>query len=97
MGFVVVPLAVLEVVVEEMEDCRLVPAEGSAGGPMDVLTPIDGRLFAARPPGGRALDGVPVREVAVLEGAVANCFVGDFVGDWDTHKRLTNRYERDGR
>lgn len=33
--------------------------------------------------GTRAFDGVPVREVEALELAVAICFVGDFVGDYD--------------
>lgn len=47
---------------------------------MDVLTPIEGRAFAPAP-GGRAVDGVPVRDVAVLDDAVTSCFVGDFVGD----------------
>lgn len=59
---------------------------GSDGGPIDVrvapvaaagrvtLAPIETALPAT-------LDGVPVRVLAPLVGAVASCFVGDFVGD----------------
>ena len=41
--------------------------------------PVDGRGFVPVE-GIRALDGVPVRDVAVLGGPLS-CFVGDFVGD----------------
>ena len=77
-------LVALGVVVLEPEVAtevrRFAPAGGSAGGPMDVLTPIEGRGFTPTPEG-RVFEGVPVREVAVLDGAVTSCFVGDFVGD----------------
>lgn len=66
-------------------DGRAVLDAGTAGGPMEVrVPPTDGRgrtVEEAARLAGPALEGVPVREVAVLDGPVASCFVGDFVGD----------------
>lgn len=73
---------VLEVV-DETDACRVVLEAGTAGGPIDGRpAPTDGRGFMPRD-GPRAFEGVPVREVDALEVAVAICFVGDFVGDYD--------------
>jgi hypothetical protein len=73
---------VLEVV-DEIDVCRVVLEAGTAGGPIDGRPgPTDGRGFMPTE-GTRAFDGVPVREVEALELAVAICFVGDFVGDYD--------------
>jgi hypothetical protein len=57
-------------------------------------------VLAAPPTEGRGLvpteetlafDGVPVRELVVLDAAVvASCFVGDFVGDYQTPCGLTH-------
>lgn len=60
---------------------------GTAGGPIDVRdAPTDARGLEVteerRPPApAPVLDGVPVREVEVLDGPVPSCLVGDFVGD----------------
>lgn len=65
---------------EEMDETRAVLDAGIGGGPIDgrLAPPTEGR-FA--PTEGLTLEGVPVRDVAALEVAVASCFVGDFVGD----------------
>ena len=71
-------------VVEDTEACRVVLEAGNAGGPMEVLVPAaEGRVRVPAPiEETRALEGVPVRELAALDAAVdPSCFVGDFVGD----------------
>lgn len=50
-------------------EVRVPPTAGLAG--LDIV--IDG---------GRALEGVPVLGVEVLEGVADSCLVGDFVGDF---------------
>lgn len=76
------PVLVREVV-DEIDVCRVVLEAGTGGGPIDGRpAPTDGRGFTPAE-GTRAFDGVPVREVEALEVAVAICFVGDFVGDYD--------------
>lgn len=67
-----------------MDDCRAVRDAGAAGGPIEVLAPPpnDGRTLDPAE-GARAFEGVPVRDVAVLEGPLMSCFVGDFVGDYE--------------
>ena len=53
------------------------------GGPIDVRAgPVETRLFPTMAEATRAFDGVPVRELAPLDAAVASCLVGDFVGDY---------------
>lgn len=69
---------------EETEGCRAVRDAGAAGGPIEVLAPTppkDGRTLEPAE-GARTIEGVPVRDVAVLEGPLMSCFVGDFVGDY---------------
>lgn len=63
------------------DTCRAGLGAGIGGGAMEVrLAVTDGRGLA--PKGGFALDGVLVRDGAVLDGAVPSCLVGDLVGDW---------------
>jgi hypothetical protein len=72
--------------VDDVEGWRETLDAGNAGGPMDVRAPpTEGRDLAATPtPEVRALEGVPVREVAALDVAVdVTCFVGDLVGDYN--------------
>jgi hypothetical protein len=69
--------------VAEIEGWRAVRDAGAAGGPIDVLVAvplIDGRVLDPAE-GARTFEGVPVREVAALDGPLRSCFVGDFVGD----------------
>ena len=79
---------VMRPAVVEVVDRRPPRDDGTAGGPIDVrVPPTDARgrdvtEESRPPPPVPALDGVPVREVAVLDGPVASCFVGDFVGDY---------------
>jgi hypothetical protein len=66
-------------IVEDVDGCLVVRAIGG-GGPIDVRPPpTEARGFAPTD-GARAPEGVPVREIVVLEVPLS-CFVGDFVGD----------------
>jgi hypothetical protein len=59
-------------------------APGRGGGPIDVrLAPTIGLTGLDNVTEGvRALEGVPVLGVEVVEGVADCCFVGDFVGDY---------------
>lgn len=75
-GLVVVGLADAE----DVEGCRA-RVVGIGGGPMDVRElPAPGRVFAPTADV-RVLEGVVVRDGAVLDVADPSCFVGDLVGD----------------
>lgn len=67
---------------DDVEGCRVVLEAGRLGGPMDGrLAPTDGRGALTPAEATRAFDGVAVRELEVLDEAVASCLVGDLVGD----------------
>lgn len=69
-------------VADDIEVWRVVLVAGIPGGPIDVrVAPTDGRGALTPAEGTRAFDGVAVRELEALDDAVANCFVGDLVGD----------------
>lgn len=78
-------------------DCLdvLFPAEGSAGGPIDVLLFV---VVVFEPPASEALlvddSGVLVRDGAKEETAEPSCFVGDFVGDCRTSELQYSSYQR---
>lgn len=70
------------VVLDDVDTCLLLPAEGSAGGPIEVLVFTAGGRGLAPMEETRAFDGVPVLGFETLGGAVIpSCFVGDLVGD----------------
>ena len=79
-----VALADVRGVAEDTEDCLAVRVVvvGFGGGPMDVRCgPVmDVRLLAAPAAGIFVLEGVPVREAAVLDAPLWS-LVGDFNGD----------------
>jgi len=68
---------------DDDDTCLVVLEAGRLGGAIDVrLAPTDGRgCFTPAEATRLALEGVFVRDVAALDEAVANCLVGDFVGD----------------
>lgn len=62
----------------------------------DLDTPLtEARAGRAPVEAFRTLEGVPVRELVVLEVAVEpSCLVGDLVGDWGFHVSASKgRYE----
>ena len=66
---------------DDVEGWRVTREEGMGGGPMEVRTPAaPGRVLVVAETA-RALEGVLVRDTAVLEAAEPTCLVGDFVGD----------------
>lgn len=66
-------------------DCLDVLEVGTGGGPIEVrLPPMLGRGFEVVTDDTRPFDGVPVLGVDAAEvPADPNCFVGDFVGDFE--------------
>lgn len=72
---------------DDVEGCRVTREAGMGGGPMEVRTPAaPGRVLVVAETA-RALEGVLVREGAVLDAAEPTCFVGDFVGDFEKVSR----------
>jgi hypothetical protein len=77
-------------IVEDVDGCLVVRAIGG-GGPIDVRPPpTEARGFAPTD-GARAPEGVPVREIVVLEVPLS-CFVGDFVGDLSSVSFQLSKY-----
>jgi hypothetical protein len=57
-------------------------AAGMGGGPIEARAgPAETLPFPAAADATLEFEGVPVREFAPLDAAVASCLVGDFVGD----------------
>ena len=65
-------------------DCLAVLEAGTAGGPIEVRTPlILCRDFGVGVLGFLMIEGVPVRTgVVAPDDAAESCFVGDLVGDY---------------
>lgn len=59
-------------------------AAGAGGGPIEVLLPPTlGLGFDNVTEGFLVFEGVPVRGVEAFDVTADNCFVGDFVGDYN--------------